>query len=90
MNAPLDPDVVYKVGCGKKHGRHCLANGYIDSRVSASQSRSSMSCGSFEDIRPSRRLRTGVDRIGDLESQMVEIRQILIVSSHNVMILLHN
>jgi hypothetical protein len=90
MNEPLDPDVLYKVGCGKKHGRHVLANGYIDSRVSASQSRSSMSSGSFEDVRPSRRIKTSVDRIGELEKNMQEIRQMLIVSSYNIMILLHN
>jgi hypothetical protein len=74
MNEPLDPDVVYKIGCGKKHGRHVLANGYIDSRGSASQNRSSMSYGSFEDVRPPRRIKTSVDRIGELEKNMQEIR----------------
>jgi hypothetical protein len=38
MREPIDPDLVHKAGCGKKHGRHVLADGYIDSRVSASQS----------------------------------------------------
>jgi hypothetical protein len=33
----IDPDVVYKVGCGKKHGHHFLADGYINLQVSASQ-----------------------------------------------------
>ena len=67
MNAPLDPDVVYKVGRGKKHGRHFIANGYIDSRVTASRSRS-MSSASIDDVRPPRRIRTAVDRIGELET----------------------
>jgi len=53
MNEPIDPDVVYKAGCGKKHGRHLLADGYIDSRASASQSQS-MSYATDENIRPAR------------------------------------
>jgi hypothetical protein len=24
MREPIDPDLVYKAGCGKKHGRHIL------------------------------------------------------------------
>jgi hypothetical protein len=40
MREPIDPDIVYKAGCGKKHGRHLLADGYIDTRVSASHNRS--------------------------------------------------
>jgi hypothetical protein len=40
IREPFDPDVVYKARCGKKHGHHFLADGYIDSWVSASQSRS--------------------------------------------------
>jgi hypothetical protein len=31
MREPIDLNIVYKVGCGKKHGRHVLADGYIDS-----------------------------------------------------------
>ena len=68
MNEPIDPDVVYKAGCGKKHGRHLLADGYIDSRASASQSQS-MSYATDENIRPARRIRTPVDRIEDLETK---------------------
>jgi hypothetical protein len=63
-----------RLAVAKKHVRHVLANGYIDSRVSASQSRSSMSYGSFEDVRPPRRIKTSVDRIGELEKNMQEIR----------------
>jgi hypothetical protein len=28
---PIDPDLMYKAGCGKKHGRHVFVDGYIDS-----------------------------------------------------------
>jgi hypothetical protein len=90
MNEPFDPEVVYKVGCGKKHGRHILANGYIDSRASTSQSRSSMNYGSSEDVRPPKRIKTSVDRIGELEKDMREMKQMLMVCSHNIMIWLHN
>jgi hypothetical protein len=38
MREPIDPDIMYKAGCGKKYGRHLLADGYIDTRVSASHS----------------------------------------------------
>jgi hypothetical protein len=53
MTGPIDPDIVYKAGCGKKHCRHFLADGYIDSQVSASQSRS-MSTSIEDNIRPLR------------------------------------
>jgi hypothetical protein len=53
MNEPLDLDIVYKVGCGKKHGRLLLADGYIDSRVSASQC-GSMSNATEDNIRPAK------------------------------------
>jgi hypothetical protein len=75
MKAPLDPDVVYKAGRGKKHGRHIIANGYIDSRVS-SQNRST----TVDDVHPSRWVRTAMDRIGELEAQIAELRQIILVS----------
>jgi hypothetical protein len=76
MKAPLDPDVVYKAGRGKKHGRHIIANGYIDSRVSSSQSRST----TVDDVRPSRWVRTTMDRIGELGAQIAELHQIILVS----------
>ena len=79
MNEPLDPDVVYKAGSGKKHGRDFIGNGYINSRVSSSQSRS-MCTPSDDDIRPSRQVCTRVDIIGELETQIAEMRQILLVS----------
>jgi hypothetical protein len=79
MREPLDPDIVYKVGCGKKHGRHFLANGFIDSRASASQSRS-RSDATEDNIRPSTRIKTPVDRIVDLEVKVDGIYEMLRVS----------
>jgi hypothetical protein len=49
-----------------------------------------MSIEHEEHVRPPRRIKTSVDRIGELEKNMQEIRQMLIVSSYNIMILLHN
>ena len=85
MTEPIDPDIVYKAGCGKKHGRHFLVDGYIDSRVSASQSRS-MSTSTEDNIRPSRRIKTPVDRIVDHEAKVGEIHQKLLVSLLTIMI----
>jgi hypothetical protein len=92
MNEPLDPDIVYKAGCGKKHGRHLLADGYIDSRVSASQC-GSMSYATKDNIRPARRIKTPVDRIIDLESKVDNlgtkfdvIHDLLLVSWLTIMI----
>jgi hypothetical protein len=36
----MDPHVMYKARCGKKHCHHFLDDGYIDSWLSASQGRS--------------------------------------------------
>jgi hypothetical protein len=60
MKESIDPNIVYKSGCGKKHGCHILADGYIDSRVNASQSRS-MSTNMEDSIRPSKRIKTPID-----------------------------
>jgi hypothetical protein len=73
FDIPLDPDVVYKAEYGKKHGHYFLADGYIDSRVSASESKS-MSAGTKDSIRPSRRIKTPMDRIVDLETKMGEMQ----------------
>jgi hypothetical protein len=85
MREPIDPDLVYKAGCGKKHGRHVLADGYIDSRVSASQSRS-MSTNTEDNIRPLKRIKTPIDRIADLESKMGEMHQLLLVRLLTILI----
>jgi hypothetical protein len=92
MNEPLDPDIMYKAGCGKKHGCHFLSNGYIDSRVSASQC-GSMSYATEDNIHPARRIRTPVDRIVDLESKVDNLgtkfdamHELLLVSWLTIMI----
>jgi hypothetical protein len=79
MREPIDPDIVYKVGCGKKHGRHILVDCYIDSRVSVSRSRS-LSTNMEDNIHPLKRIKTPMDRIIDLETKMGEMHQMLLVS----------
>jgi hypothetical protein len=69
MREPIDPYIVYKVGCGKKHDCHVLVDGYIDSQVSVSRSRS-MSTNTEDNIRPSKRIKTPIDRIVDLETMI--------------------
>jgi hypothetical protein len=92
MNEPLDPDIMYKVGCGKKHDHHLFVDGYIDSRVSASQCRS-MSNATEDNILPAKRIRTPVDQIVDLESKVDNlgtkfdvIHELLLVSWLTIMI----
>jgi hypothetical protein len=70
---------VYKAGCGKKHGCHLLADGYIDTRVSVSHNRS-MSTNTEDYIRPSKQIKTPIDLIVELELKMGEMHQMLLVS----------
>jgi hypothetical protein len=72
MRDPIDPDIVYKAGGDKKHGCHFLADGYIYTRVSASHSRS-MRTNTEDNIRPSKQIKTPIDRIVELESKMAEM-----------------
>jgi hypothetical protein len=66
-------------GCGKKHGRHLLADDYIDTQVSASHSRS-MSTNTEENIRPWKKIKTPIDQIVELDSKMGEMHQTLLLS----------
>jgi hypothetical protein len=85
MREPIDSELVYKVGCGKKHGRYILADGYIDSRVSASRCQS-MSTTTDDNMRSSKRIKTLINQIVDLESKMGEMHRMLIVSLLTIMI----
>jgi hypothetical protein len=79
MREPIDPDIVYRAGCGKKHGPHLLADGYIDTRVSTSHSRS-MNTSTEDNIHPWKQIKTPIDRIAELESLMGEVHQMLLLS----------